>query len=628
MMPVTLSPLLKLSALSVLLCLVMPVQAEDQVADKAEHQQQVMDLDYGRSMYFLFQQKKLQAITTLEVAKQKQTLQNQPEDSSFLLGSLYFEYGLSEDSEQIFSQLLNEKTDPTIKNRIWFNLARVQYEKNNYQQAEALLTRISEILSAQREAQKHYFLTNIHIHNQQFEHAAKSASQINTESLWSSYAQYNLGISVSTSEQSQNAQQWLLKLINRQPVDNELASLQDSARLALGLILLRQNQPQQSLQYLGGIQTSSPLSNKALLATGWAWSRLSNHQKALDYWFSLADKKQLDGATLEAQIAIADAYEQLNNKRTSIHYYQQALQQFKKALNNMDKAIDSINEMDLINTLYRDEIIQPTVKSSLDKKLPQHFSTAYLHQMFASKSFQQAILNYQELIEIHNALIQWKSSLPALQLMLTERINSFENKRELLKQTTDLKQLEQLQIQRDELAQEVNRIKQSADFFALANEDETDSLEQLEDIKALLSKLESHQDLSDEKQKYRLLSGLLQWNLNTEFPKRYWRVLHQLQLLDRALEKAKISASSLQQASAINELKLIDFQQRISGQDSEIERMEINTSQLIEQQEQLINKLAIEVIENRKKHVTQLQLSARYSLTRLHDETLKFKGPQ
>jgi len=606
----------------------MPVQAEDQVVIKAQHQQQAMDLDYRRSMYFLFQQKKLQAITTLEVAKQKQTLQNHSEDASFLLGSLYFEYGLSEDSEQIFSQLLNEKTDSAITNRIWFNLARVQYEKNNYQQAEALLTRISETLSPQREAQKYYFLTNIHSHNKQFEQATKSISQIKPESLWSAYSQYNLGISLSTSEQNQQAQQWLIKLINRQSVDNELASLQDSARMVLGLILLRQNQSQQSLQYLGGIHTSSPLSNKALLATGWAWSQLSDHQKALDYWFFLVDKKQLDSATLEAHLAIADAYEQLNNKRTSIHYYQQALQQFKKSLSNMDKAIDSINEMDLINTLYRDNIIQPTVKTSFDSKLPQHFSTAYLHQTFASKTFQQAIVNYQELLEIHNALIRWKSNLPSLGLMLTERINSFENKRELLKQTTDLEQLAELQLQRDELAQEVNRIKQSADFLALANEDETDYLEQLEDIKTLLFKLESHQDLSDEKQKYRLLSGLLQWNLDTEFPKRYWRVLHQLQLLDRALEKAKLSASSLQQASAINELKLIDFQQRISGQDSEIERMEINASQLIEQQEQLINRLAIDVIENRKKHVTQLQLNARYSLTRLHDETLKLKGSQ
>ncbi|MBT3721930.1 MAG: tetratricopeptide repeat protein [Gammaproteobacteria bacterium] len=622
------SPLILPSALSLLLCLSMPAIATEQTPEKKEHQQKVMDLAYGRSMYYLFQDKKLHAITTLEVAKQRQVDQIQPEDMDLLLGGLYFEYGLPEDSEQLLTHLLDDKTATEIKNRTWFNLARVQYEKNNYQQAEALLTRITETLTPQREAQKHYFLTNIYIKNQQFEQAAETVSQINSESLWSAYSEYNLGVSLNTTQQNQQAQQWLLKLISRQAVDDELRSLQDSARLVLGLTSLRQKQLQDSLKYLGGIHTSSPLTNKALLATGWAWSRLLNHQKALDYWFALVDKKQLDGATLEAYLAIAHAYEKLNNNDLAIQYYEQALQIFSTSLNNMDKAIDSINEMELINTLYQDKIIQPTLESSLENKLPQHFTTPYLHNMFASKEFQQAILNYQELLEIHSSLIKWKSSLPAFKLMLTERENSFESKRELLKQITDFKQLEQLQQQRDALAQEVQRIKQSEDFFALANEDETDYLEQLEDIYNLISKLQSHQDMSDEIQKYRLLSGLLRWELNTDFPRRYWRVLRQLQLLDRALEKAKSSATSLQQASAINELKLIDFKQRIKGQASEIERMEIDASELIDQQEQLINILATDVIENRKIHLTQLKLSAHYSLTRLHDEVSKLKGAQ
>ena len=148
--------------------------------------------------------------------------------------------------------------------------------------------------------------------------------------------------------------------------------------------------------------------------------------------------KSLDGATLEAYLAIAHAYEKLKNNDLAIRYYEQALQVFSTSLNNMDKAVDSINEMELINTLYQDKIIQPTLESSLENKLPQHFATPYLHNMFASKEFQQVILNYQELLEIHGSLIQWKSSLPAFELMLTERENSFESKRELLKQITDL----------------------------------------------------------------------------------------------------------------------------------------------------------------------------------------------
>ena len=139
----------------------------------------------------------------------------------------------------------------------------------------------------------------------------------------------------------------------------------------------------------------------------------------------------------------------------------------------------------------------------------------------------------------------------------------------------------------------------------------------------LISKLENQQDLSNEKEKLRIMSGLLQWDISTDYPHRHWRIVRELQLLDRALETAKQSATSLQQASALNEVKLKDFGQRIDGQSSEVERMEINAAQLIDQQEQLINILAIEAIDSRIEHLTQLRLSARYSLTRLYDETSK-----
>jgi len=276
--------------------------------------------------------------------------------------------------------------------------------------------------------------------------------------------------------------------------------------------------------------------------------------------------------------------------------------------------------MELIGTLHKDRIVEAGLQSSFETQLPQHFATRYLHHMFASKPFQQALINYQELLEIQHSLNQWEIDLPALQLMLNERRNSFESKRPLVEQTTDFNRLDEMKQQRNSLAEEVNRIKDSEDVLALANEDEVNYLEQLDDVKSLLNKLQDQRDLSEENEKYRLLSGLLYWDISTDFPRRYWQVLHQLQLLDRALKKAETSAASLQQASSINVVKLNDFDQRISGQDSDIQRLVITTSRLIDEQQQLINNLAIQVIQQRKQHLLQLRLNARYSLTRLYDE--------
>lgn len=617
------NPLHKLSAIPLLcgFCLSGLSQAQ-------QPPHTVADLAYGQSLYHLFQDKKLQAITDITVAKQRQQLNNRPQDAELLLGSLYFDYGLADDSEQVLSTLLEAKTDPQTSNRIWFNLARVQYQQKNYQQAEKLLLRINQNLPAAREDQKNYMLSKLYTSSQQLDQAAAQADKIKPQSDWSAFAQYNLGIALENNGQNQQGQQWLSKLISRTTENPELLALQDAARLILGLNALRNNQLEKSIQYLGKITLDSVYTNRALLATGWAWSRLSHPRKALTYWLNLQDRNQQDGATQEAYLAIAHAQEQLENKPLATRYYEQSLHKYDESINEIEALMQRITDMELINSLYSDNTIKPELQDTIEQSLPQQLASSYLIKLFASDVFQQSLTNYRELLQIHNTLIHWKTNLPTLQLMLVERINSFEDKRDLLAQTTDLQQIEVLQQRRNKLAREVKRIEQKQDYYALANEQELDYLQQLETLKALFEKLQSRHDLTLEKQKFRIMSGLLKWNISTDYPRRYWKILHQLQLLDRALTDSRESALSLQQASSENALNLNTFSQRIEGQNNAIQLLEINASQLIDQQEQHINLLALDVLEKQLNHLQQLKLSARYSLTRLYDELSKSGGVQ
>jgi lipopolysaccharide biosynthesis regulator YciM len=587
------------------------------------HEQTVNDLSYGLALYDLFQDKKLAAITDLTVAKEKGYVKNRPDDAELLLASLYFDYGLSDEAENIFSQLLDENTSVSVRNRVWYNLARVQYEYNNYVQAEELLSRISEKLTPLREAEKQYMLTNLHIQQQHFEKAEQAASSIKPEHIWSAYSEYNLGISLAADNNVDNAHKWLEQLISRPTDDNELLSLQDSARLVSGLSLLRQNRLDEAIEYFSAIRVSGVLSNKALLATGWAWSRKSDPQKALTYWNTLVDKAQVDDATMEAYLAIAYAFEQLGNKNMAAQYYASAAERFEQYIQAMDEFIVSIKQRDFIDTLTSDVMHQAGSGDITENRMLSYRATPYIQNIVSSKSFQAALRNHKELLEINNTLSQWKKNLPVLELMLVERRRSFKNKRPQVEKASDFKQLKYLQQQANTLAEEVNRIKQSQDDLALANEDEVDYLEQLEEISDLLSRLEGQRDLSEENEKYRILYGLLYWDISTDFPRRYWQLSQQLQLLDSALIQAETSARSLQQAATVYPQKLADFSQRIAGQDSEIQRQQAKVSQLIDQQEQLINQLVIQAIDGRKQQLVQLRLSARYSLTRVYDELSK-----
>ena len=584
---------------------------------KDRHEQRVGDLAYGTSLFHLFQNEKLAAITDITVAKENGRLKSNPNDAELLLASLYFDYGLAENAENIFSQLLDENISDDVKNRIWFNLARLQYEHNNYTQAEKLLARISDNLSPQREAEKLYISSNLFLQKQNFEQAEKATSSIQSGPTWQAYSEYNLGVKLTAAGETQTGHEWLKKLLTSDSKDKELLSLQDSARLVLGLSLLRQKKFDEALEHFGAIRVSGALSNKALLATGWAWSRKSEPEKALTYWNVLIKKDHADDASLEAPLATAYAYEQLDNKAMAAQSYDNAAIHYELHLQKMDTLIHSIEQNDLINSLKTNTGIS---HGNFKNNLYNFHAAPYMQHTVTSQSFQQALQNHRDLMEIKKSLFRWQHNLPIYELMLAERKLSFENKRPMLSETTSFKQLQDMQKQTIAFAIEVQRIKDSEDKLALANTDEADYLKQLKDIKSLLTALDGKRDLTDEIEKHRLLFGLLYWDINTDYPRRIWRVSHQLQLLKSALLQAESSARSLKQTAEHNEEKLSVLNQRIVNQRNKIEHQKTQVLKLIKQQEKLLNQLAIKAIDKRKQQLIQLRLNARYSLARVHDE--------
>ena len=577
------------------------------------HEATVKELAYGVSLYHLFQGKNLAAITDIGAAKQRGQLNRQKEDAELLLGSLYYDFGLADESEKIFEQMLVEEESPAIKNRVWFNLARVQYEKGNFDRAQDLLSRIDDSLSPQRKDQQYYMLSNIYSRQQQFPLAIETVQKIDADSVWSSYADFNLGLELL---KNQSDRQWLKKLALDENGDDEIRALQDNARYLLGLSALRDNYLDRALQYFNRIHIDTPLSNKALLATGWAWYKKLDTRQALAYWRILRQKNAPDAATQEALIAMADAREKSGDKAQAIKNYQQAAATYDRFLQELDQVIETIKQPGFADAL----LAEPITQQGAEDKKGQSKITAYLYALFSRNEFQQALENYRQLLEMQKTLERWQQNVPVFELMLAERKQTFQLRQQQIDVDANDQRLQALQTSRDRLAAEVQRIEQEQDFRSLANEDEVDYYNQLDDINNLIDKLQATRDMSQARQKYRLMRGLLDYQLETEFPARYWALSRQLQLLDRALVAANESARSLLQSAQQNELRLVDFDQRIEGQQTRIEQQQQRVEQLLERQRQHIDDLAIAEIERRKQHTRALRLSARYSAARLLDD--------
>jgi hypothetical protein len=567
-------------------------------AQLREHR--VEDLDYGRALYHYFQEDDLGAITQLMIARQRARNANQQDEANLLLADLYYDFGLYEESREIFAGLLTAEVSDSIQSRIWFNLARLRYEQGHFDHARDLLSR------------------NLYLGNRQYDQAADLSNQISSRYIWKLYARYNMGVALAENGQYEQSKSILTRIGEINAPSTELRALRDRANLSLGLIQLRLDLPEDALESLSRIRLEGPLSNQALLATGWAWYRLDQFDKAAHPWRALIRRNAVDAATQEAIVAIPANYAKAEQNTLAVRHYEIAVKQFDLQLELLDNAVGSIENDGLISALQENALLYDSDR--LQRLPPSSDVTPQLHILMASTEFQREIKRYQELTDIRVSLDYWSNSFPALELMLAERRQRFQQKLPLLQQSASFDQLEQIRERRERFAEQVNAIDASGDYLALATPEEEDHLERLQRVATSIVKVAPENDTAYQQDMFRLLSGLLNYEMETDYPVRFWKTRKQLILLDRALLKANYKVSALGQITERTANDFEIFEGLIDGQADRIESLRDRVSGLLKKQEQYINKLAIDEIRRQQLHIVQLRLNARFELAKLYDE--------
>ena len=284
----------------------------------------------------------------------------------------------------------------------------------------------------------------------------------------------------------------------------------------------------------------------------------------------------------------------------------------------LSNAIRSIDANDLITALRENAILHD--RADLQRLPPSSDVTPQLHILLASSAFHREIQRYQELLDIQHSLRRWGNSFPALELMLDERRLAFEENLPLLLESSSFDEFEQLSAQRDQYAARVEAIASSEDYLALAQAEELEHLQRLQRVAGSIDKVSAQRNTAYQQDMHRLLSGLLHYQLATEYPARIWKTKKQLIQLDRALGETEYRVESLRQITERTERNFAIFQQRIGGQSQKIVALRERVAQLLGQQEKHINQLAIDAIRAQQQHIVQLRLNARFEIARIHDK--------
>ncbi|MCW8901035.1 MAG: hypothetical protein OQK75_14255 [Gammaproteobacteria bacterium] len=586
-------------------------------AEREPHQ--VNDLRYGEALYHFYQEQYFTSITNLMVAKDRAPITSQEVDPELLLGGLYLYYGLHQDASNIFSGLIENNTAEETQDRAWFNVGKMRYQGQLYNEANKALIKVKSSLSKEREAERQNMLANTYLKQKDFSKAFEAIKQLDAHEDWQIYAKYNLGIYLIKSGKNKEGSELLKQISDLKTSDEELKALRDKTNVALGYAYIRQNYPQISTKYLQKVRLKGPLSAKALLGIGWAYQQQNKLEQALIPWMELRDWPVIDTAVQESLLAIPYTLEKMDKNQLALQHYTYAIDNYKKELTKINSAISAVKSGQLLIALRPAMVTENILATEYKNKLPGSISVPYIHHLLNDIDFQRIHKNYLDLIYLHKNLSKWKNQFSAYYLMLKERNTYYKKQQRSTSNDSRLILVTALKEKRNKLAAKINQIKQHNNFYALATEDEKEILISLDKIGRSLKHLSKNEDFSEEAEKYQLLRGLVLWEISTDYAPRFWKVKNELNQVDRALDISTKSLQSLKQSTTNAPSAFSGFDKRIKDKEIKLDNLLKKITSILSSQEKLIEKRASASLQQRYAQIKNYHTRANYSFARLYD---------
>ena len=486
----------------------------------------IQEPQYGEVLYYFYQEDYFPAIVRLLAARQQGQLVEHAEEAELLLGGMYLSYGHHLEAAEIFENLLAGNVSPDLRNRTWFFLAKIWYQRGYLDKAREALGYIDGELPQNLASEASMLDAQIRIAAGDYDTAIANLSEWDDPTEWASYARFNVGVALVRSGRVAEATALLDEIGRMEPFNEELAALRDKANLALGYALLQDGQPYAAKAPLQRVRLEGPFSNKALLGVGWADAEMNNYNRALVPWMELRGRDLLDPAVQESMLAIPYAMSQLESISQAADHYLNAIEAFYEEANRIDRAIDRIESGEFFESFFaRDRLDSAGWFWSLED-LPRSPETNYLYHLLATHRFQEGLKNYRDLRYLHRNLDTWRGNVDVYNNMLDTQKQKYARSLAYVQKSllrTDLENLVRRKLALDGV---LATIETRSDWLALAEDSEFDlwaEVTKIENNPALQADIEEAEEVRD---KIDLLKGVLQWNLERDFSGRLTNIAY------------------------------------------------------------------------------------------------------
>jgi len=585
----------------------------------------IKDLHYGDVLFYFYQDDYFQAITRLLAAQELHRVPNTEGEAELLLGGLYLSLGEHVEAGRIFDALLAARTTEAVRNRAWYYLGKVWYERGYLEESERALRKVSDKIDPRINAERYMLLAQLLMRQGRYDDAITLLRAWRGSPSWTAYANFNLGVALVRKDRLTDAVPFLDSVGRLESRSEEFLALKDKANLALGYALLQGKRAADAKPILERVRLEGPYSSKALLGVGWADANLGEFKRALVPWLALHKRNLLDAAVQESFLAVPYAFGELHADGQAAEYYNSAIESFDGELQQIDASIEQIRSGNLLDRLLGDDNKDTVTWYWQLQNLPDAPESRYLYALLASNDFQEGLKNYRVLNFMSHNLETWHESLTAFddiidtkQKAYTERVP----KADVVLASTDL---DGLMRKRVDFESRINEIEQSNDVAALGTPEEQATWARLKAIEDYLAAHPDDPDLQEMRDKHRLMKGVVYWKLAESFKARVWNERRSVKELAASLKETQKRTLLVQQARQSIPSDNGEYAARVADVRERMERLRDRLASVAEDQNHFLQSLAVEELERQKQRIETYQVQARYALASIYDRAANQK---
>ena len=608
--------------LSVVICLCLSnySAAEEPLAEKKI----IKDLHYGEVLFHFFQEDYFTSITHLLAARQLNRVSNHRPDDELLLGGLNLSYGMHKEAGRIFARLLDESSDDAVKNRAYYYLAKISYQRGYLPLAAQYIENIKGAVHADIFSEVKLLKSQIYLDIGQPQRAVATLDDWKAPKNFRAYALHNLGIA---HIRNGNVDDGIAKLkkVSRFRVGNQnQLTLRDKTNLVAGLTLIQNKDPEKAQSYLENVRLSGLYSDISLLTMGWAYSEQGDYQKALTPWLELRNRRLTTTPVQEGLLAIAYGYSQLGLNGRAVKSYEDALNLYQVETTQLDESIAAIEDGKFISALVKKTQDEPLLGWFWSlKSVPEVPEMRYLAELMADHQFHEAIKNFRDLIFLQNNLRDWLDNIEVYNTMLDTRETRYKKNAPTAEVAIKESLIKRFNRKYEELNEQFSTAEQNDDVLAFATHDEKLQLKRIERLEDKLQKLVDagmqEKELEQLNRRVKILKGRVYWAAFQQYPDRKWQAKKRLNEVEAELNKLLTVKESIGNVKHVAKIGFAGFDYRIRELRDRIERALPRLEVAYQKQTRLLERLAVRELLNRRLVMQSYHAQARLALAQAYD---------